>query len=88
MEQTPQLEHCLSITNRKEMSISGVTKVVSIKPDLVQLKSSKGDIMISGQNIEVTKLDLDNHLLLLSGLFSNIKYIENTKTPLFKKIFK
>lgn len=88
MEQTSQLEHCVTINNRKEMSITGVTKVVSVKPDLVQLKTSKGDMAISGQNIEVTKLDLDNHLLALSGNFSNIKYFENSKTPLFKKIFK
>lgn len=88
MEQTQPLEHSLTVTNRKQMSISGVVKVVSIKPDLVQLKTSLGDMAIIGQMMEVTKLDLDNHLLNLSGHFCNIKYMENTKTPIFKKIFK
>ena len=84
----PILEHNLTLTNRKYLTITGVDKVVSVKPDLLQLKSVAGDIAISGQNIEVTKLDVEQHTITLTGKFDNIKYIENTKTPLLKKIFK
>ena len=82
------IQHTLTITDRNHLSITGVEKVVSVKPDLVQLKSTAGDIIVTGQNIEVTKLDLDSHLLNLSGKFDSIKYTENNKTPLLKKIFK
>ena len=81
-------DQTLTLINRKDLMITGVEKVVSIKPDLVQLKSSAGDIVINGQNIEVTKLDLEQRILNLTGKFDNIKYIENSKTPLLKKIFK
>ena len=81
-------EHCLTLTDRKHLTITGVDKVISVKPDLVQLKSSAGDISILGQNIEVTKLDLEQHSLNLNGQFDDIKYIENNKKPLLKKIFK
>ncbi|MBQ8522957.1 MAG: hypothetical protein IJ458_04830 [Clostridia bacterium] len=84
----PSMEHSLNLVDRKHLTITGVEKVVSVKPDLVQLKSSAGDIVISGQNIEVTKLDLEQHTLSLNGKFDNIKYSENNKTPLLKKIFK
>lgn len=83
-----KMEHILNIANRKEISISGITKVVSVKPDLVQLKTCQGDMIISGKDLEVTKLDLENHTLNLSGTFCGLKYLETTKTPLLKKIFK
>lgn len=82
------LDHSLTLTNRKNLTITGVDKVVSVKPELLQLKSTAGDIAISGQNIEVTKLDVEQHTITLTGKFDNIKYFENTKTPLLKKIFK
>lgn len=85
---SPVQEHSLTMVNRNHLTITGVDKVVSVKPDLVQLKSNNGDISITGQNIEVTKLDLDEHSLMLNGKFDGIKYLENTKTPLLKKIFK
>lgn len=84
----PNREHSLTLVDRKHLNITGVDKVVSVKPDLVQLKSSAGDIVINGQNIEVTKLDLEQHTLNLNGQFDSIKYIENNKKPLLKKIFK
>ena len=82
------VEHTLTLTNRKYLTITGVDKVISVKPELLQLKSVAGNILISGQNIEVTKLDVEQHSITLAGKFDNIKYIENTKTPLLKKIFK
>ena len=81
-------EHNLTLIDRKHLAITGVDKVVSVKPDLLQLKSNHGDIVITGQNIEVTKLDLEQHSLTLNGKFDNIKYLDNNKTPLLKKIFK
>jgi sporulation protein YabP len=84
----PNMEHSLNLVDRKHLTISGVDKVVSVKPDLLQLKTSAGDMVVSGQNIEVTKLDLEQHTLSLNGKFDSIKYSENNKTPLLKKIFK
>ena len=81
-------EHSITLNNRKTLTITGVNKVISVKPGLLQLKSNSGDISISGQNIEVTKLDVEQHTIELTGRFDAIKYSENTKTPLLKKIFK
>ena len=84
----PPQEHTLTLDNRKHLSMTGIDKVISIKPELLQVKSLLGDIIITGQNIEVTKLDLDQHTISLNGKFDSIKYVENNKTPLLKKIFK
>ena len=84
----PNLEHSLTLINRNNLEICGIEKVVSVKPDLLQVKSVSGDIVVNGQNIEVTKLDLTEHTLTLNGKFDSIKYCNNSKTPLIKKIFK
>ena len=81
-------EHTLTLVDRKHLTITGIDKVVSVKPDLLQVKSSAGDIVVTGQNFEVTKLDLEQHTLSLNGNFDTIKYSNNQKTPLLKKIFK
>ena len=82
------LEHSLTLHNRNHLIIVGVDKVVSMKPDLVQLTSNKGSMAIFGKDIEVTKLDLDTHTLELSGQFDAVKYLDINKTPFLKKIFK
>ncbi len=81
-------EHNLTLINRNNLSVTGVDKVISVKPDLLQLKTTSGDMIVNGENIEVTKLDLEQHTINLTGTFDSIKYSENNKTPLFKKIFK
>ena len=90
IQSNPKLtqEHSLNLVDRKFLSLTGVDKVISVKPDLLQIKTSAGDMIVSGQNIEVTKLDLEQHTINLSGKFDTIKYSENNKTPLLKKIFK
>jgi len=84
----PNIEHSLTLVDRKQLTITGVEKVVSVKPDLLQLKTSAGDMIVTGQNIDVTKLDLELHTLSLNGKFDSIKYSNVDKTPLLKKIFK
>lgn len=84
----PTQEHSLTLTNRNHLTINGIDKVVSVKPDLLQIKSNNGDIVVTGQNMEVIKLDLEQHTITLNGKFDSFKYLENTKTPLLKKIFK
>lgn len=84
----PSMEHGLTLVDRNYLTITGVEKVVSVKPDLLQVKTSAGDMAVTGQNIEVTKLDLEQHTISLTGKFDSVKYSENNKTPLLKKIFK
>jgi len=84
----PNQEHSLQLINRKNLTITGINKIISVKPDLLQLKSNNGDIIITGQNMEVIKLDLEQQSVVLNGKFDSIKYLENNKTPLLKKIFK
>lgn len=81
-------EQKLTLVNRKNLSILGVEKMISVKPDLIQLATKLGSMQIVGSMMEVSKLDLDSHLLDINGNINTIKYLDDKKTPLLKRIFK
>ncbi len=92
MEQTkPQQtkEQSLNLINRKNLSVTGVNKVISLKPDLIQLDTVQGGLMISGSNLELIKLDNTTNKADITGQIDTLKYIgEKDKQPFFRKIFK
>lgn len=83
-------EQKICLIDRKVLSVSGVEKMISVQPNLLQISTIQGIIQIVGANMEVNKLDLEQHILEVSGMINSIKYLENNtkKTPLFKRIFK
>ena len=92
MEQTkPQQtkEQSLNLINRKNLSVTGVNKVISLKPDLIQLDTVQGGLMISGSNLELIKLDNTTNKADITGQIDTLKYIgKKDKQPFFRKIFK
>ena len=81
-------EQNLTLKDRKLLNITGVNKMISVRPDLLQIDTTFGTMQVLGQNMEVSKLDLEQHSLEVKGLISSIKYLDDRKTPLFKRIFK
>ena len=66
--------HKLIIDNRNSMSMTGVTKVISIDTDLVLLVTEQGKLKITGKNMQASTLDLDKGILELSGHFNSVAY--------------
>jgi len=88
MEQLINKEQRLSLVDRKVLTITGVEKMISVKPDLLQISTNFGTMQIIGANMEVSKLDLEDKVLEVKGLISQIKYLDDKKLPLLKRIFK
>ncbi len=91
MEQnnTPTKEQTLTLTNRKSLAVSGVNKVVSLKPDLIQLDTVFGGLVINGSNLELVKLDNNLNRADISGQVDCLRFVEGkNKEPFFRKIFK
>ena len=82
-------EQLIVLSNRKNISISGTNKIISLKPDLIQLDTVFGNLLIIGANLELTKLDNSTTRAELSGTINEIKFAQSkSKEPLFRKIFK
>ena len=83
-------EQLIVLSNKKNLSITGTNKVVSLKPELIQLNTNNGEIIVIGENVEKIKLDNNTTRSEISGNKNGIKFINNVKEKenLFRKIFK
>ena len=66
--------HKVVMDNRNSMSMTGITKVTSIDPDLVLLVTEQGKLKITGKNMQANNLDLDKGILELTGNFNTMIY--------------
>lgn len=82
-------EQLIVLSNRKNISISGTNKILSLKPDLIQLDTINGGLIIVGNNLELIKLDNSTTRTEISGTINEIKYVQTkSKESVFRKIFK
>lgn len=82
-------EQLIVLSNRKNISISGTNKIISLKPDLIQLDTVLGGLLVLGANLELVKLDNSTTRAEICGIINSIKFAESKqKEPLFRKIFK
>ena len=77
------------LNNRKNISISGTNKIISLKTDLIQLETTLGSLVITGEKLELLKLDSSTTTSEINGNINSIRFIENRpKETFLRKIFK
>lgn len=78
------------ILNGDNLTLSGATKIVSSSQTQVIIETSEEGVLLTGNDIEVKSLNLEEGSVELSGKFSMIKFGISTgkKPPLLKRIFK
>jgi sporulation protein YabP len=86
-EQRKFSESVLNLTNRSKLTLSGVEKVIAISETKVFLIVGGSQLKISGNNLQVEKLDVENGLLRLDGFVDEIKF-DQKKVPFLKRFFK
>ena len=83
------MQELITVENESKIIFKGVKKVVSCIPTQSVIEGENSTIIFSGSEIEVSKLDIENHEVILNGNFTNIKFSQKgNKQPLFKRIFK
>jgi len=84
-----QIDQMIILNNKTNLIITGTTKIISLKQDLVQLNTVLGNLQILGKNLELVKLDDSENKTEIIGEINSIKFIEQkSKEPFFRKIFK
>lgn len=80
--------HKLSLVDRQTLTVNAVSKVISSNTNCVVLKLKESDIIISGSNLNIGHFN--DNIIEITGIVDNIKYTKQsqTKTGLFKRIFK
>jgi len=78
--------HKITITNRTNISISGITKMCSSNDTTITMMIKTTRLIISGKDLHIEKLDVENGLLEATGTIDSAKYQGND--GFIKRIFK
>ena len=82
-------EQLIILSNKQNLSVSGTNKIISLKPELIQLDTVYGGLIISGEKLELVKLDNATTRAEINGNINAIKFLQGKdKEPFFRKIFK
>lgn len=80
-------ESIVNLSNQKILTVTGVESVHTMNPNQVLLTALGKPLMITGENMEIEKLDVDNGILKIKGLIEGLKYNQK-KENILKRIFK
>ena len=81
----------LYIHNREKLRLTGVKDVDNFDDFNISAKTQKGDLVITGENLKIAKLDVDSGELLVDGLIQSVFYSESTpqkSTSFFGRLMK
>lgn len=82
--------HSVRLTDRKELSFTGILSVISFREDAVELESSLGFCQITGVGMHMEKLDLEAGEVVLTGRIISLYYPdegEQTKKGILRRLF-
>lgn len=71
-----QLPHCLTLNERRQLSVTGVTEVVSFEDTAVILKTSLGTMIVQGRDLQLKTLSVDGGQVAVEGTVCAIGYEE------------
>ena len=76
MPQEQLLPHKLTLHERRTLTMDGVTEVVSFDENSVMLRTSLGDLMIQGQQLQLRDLTLEGGKVCVEGQIFGMTYEE------------
>ena len=84
--------HNITVTERKNIVISGVKKIDNFDDKEFLLETTMGYLLIKGTELEIIKLDTYQGSVSIKGNFNNLSYMETSKKEkedsFFNKLFK
>ena len=80
MADQQHIPHALKLDERKKLTMTGVTEVVSFDDAAVVLRTGLGTLGVQGQQLQLKQLTLDGGNVAVDGHISSLTY-EETRTP-------
>lgn len=85
IEKTKSFES-LSLANRKLLRLEGIVEILTSSDTQINIKLKDTGLLINGQNMNITKLDVSTGALEVEGIIDCIKYGKSGN--IFKRLFK
>ena len=71
-----KLPHRLSLNERRELTMTGVTEVVSFEESAVVLRTALGTLLVQGRSLQLKTLSLEGGQVAVDGEVSALIYEE------------
>ena len=71
-----QLPHKLTMQERRQLTVTGVTEVVSFDDTAVVLRTELGALTVHGKDLQLKTLSLDGGQVAVDGMISALIYEE------------
>ncbi len=76
MAENLQLPHKLTLNERKQLTLTGATEVVSFDENTVVLRTNLGTLIVQGHNLQLKTLSLDGGQVAVDGEIAALVYEE------------
>ena len=83
-----QFPHKLTLNERKSLTMSGVTEVVSFEETAVVMKTTLGLLTVQGQDLKLKTLSLDGGQVAVDGQICAMVYEEPRETGLWQRLWR
>ncbi len=85
--------HMITITERKNIIITGVKKIESFDDEEFLMETTMGFLILKGESLEIIKLDTYQGNVSIKGIVNSMEYMENKgskpkEESVFNKLFK
>lgn len=85
--QKETIPHRLTLDERKKLTVSGVTEVLSLDSDSVILKTVKGALAVHGEGLKLRALTPDAGQLEIDGEISALSYTALREGGFWRRLF-
>ena len=84
--------HEVKMTDRKNIYLTGVKKIISFDPEEFLIETNMGVILLKGEGLELVKLDTTDGNVKIKGKINGLNYVEGKDSKksesLITKLFK
>ena len=83
-----QFPHKLTLNERKHLTMTGVTEVVSFDETAVILQTGLGLLRVQGQDLKLKTLSLEGGQVAVEGSISTLVYEEPRESGLWQRLWR
>ena len=74
------MNHNITINERQNLLISGITKIDSFDNEEFLLETSAGPLGVKGKELEIIKIDTYEGTIMIKGIIDGLTYLDSGKT--------
>ena len=80
-------EHNLQLKQRRKLTMTGVTEVVSFEDTAVVLQTALGDLVVQGHDLQLKTLSVEGGQVVVEGSISALIY-EEPRQGFWERLFR